>query len=75
MDPTLPRRPDEDAASETLDALARGKVKSIRMMPYGSNAVFEAILEGPHGDLRAIYKPQAGEAPLWDFPGGTLYRR
>lgn len=23
----------------------------------------------------AIYKPQAGEAPLWDFPSGTLYRR
>lgn len=23
----------------------------------------------------AVYKPQAGEAPLWDFPDGTLYRR
>ena len=44
-------------------------------MPYGSNAVFEAILEGPDGDFRAVYKPRAGEAPLWDFPGGTLYRR
>jgi uncharacterized repeat protein (TIGR03843 family) len=36
------------------------------------------------GDLRidavheggfAVYKPQVGEAPLWDFPTGTLYRR
>jgi hypothetical protein len=75
MDPTLPRRPDGDAASEILGALGHGEVKSIRMMPYGSNAVFEAILKGPGGDLRAIYKPQAGEAPLWDFPSGTLYRR
>ena len=23
----------------------------------------------------AVYKPQQGEAPLWDFPDGTLYRR
>ncbi|MDX1620962.1 MAG: SCO1664 family protein [Nitriliruptorales bacterium] len=23
----------------------------------------------------AVYKPQAGEAPLWDFPTATLYRR
>src|SRR5262249_31596083 len=23
----------------------------------------------------AIYKPRRGEAPLWDFPDGTLYRR
>lgn len=23
----------------------------------------------------AVYKPRAGEAPLWDFPEGTLYRR
>jgi uncharacterized repeat protein (TIGR03843 family) len=23
----------------------------------------------------AVHKPQRGEAPLWDFPGGTLYRR
>jgi uncharacterized repeat protein (TIGR03843 family) len=23
----------------------------------------------------AVYKPQRGEAPLWDFPSGTLHRR
>ena len=23
----------------------------------------------------AVYKPQRGEAPLWDFPTGTLHRR
>jgi uncharacterized repeat protein (TIGR03843 family) len=26
------------------------------------------------GDL-AVYKPRRGEAPLWDFPSGTLHRR
>jgi uncharacterized repeat protein (TIGR03843 family) len=38
----------------------------------------------PEGDLDAgaidptgfaVYKPQRGEAPLWDFPTGTLYQR
>ncbi len=75
MDQLQSGSPGEDTSAESLDVLERGEVKSIRMMPYGSNAVFEVILEGPGGDLRGIYKPQAGEAPLWDFPGGTLYRR
>ncbi len=29
---------------------------------------------GPPEDL-AVYKPRDGEAPLWDFPSNTLYRR
>ncbi len=32
-------------------------------------------LEALDADGFAVYKPQAGEAPLWDFPDGTLYRR
>jgi uncharacterized repeat protein (TIGR03843 family) len=28
----------------------------------------------PAADL-AVYKPRRGEAPLWDFPAGTLHRR
>jgi uncharacterized repeat protein (TIGR03843 family) len=36
-----------------------------------SNATFL----GSIGDDAVVYKPVAGEAPLWDFPGGTLARR
>ena len=25
--------------------------------------------------MLGIYKPRRGEAPLWDFPDGTLYKR
>ena len=25
--------------------------------------------------MLAVYKPERGESPLWDFPAGTLYRR
>jgi len=36
-----------------------------------SNATFL----GGIGDTVVVYKPVAGEAPLWDFPAGTLARR
>lgn len=42
---------------------------------YSSNYVFLALLRHHRGELLAIYKPERGEAPLWDFPDGALYRR
>ncbi|ATG51376.1 phosphatidylinositol kinase [Brachybacterium vulturis] len=36
-----------------------------------SNATFLGSID----DAAVVYKPVAGEAPLWDFPGGTLARR
>lgn len=41
-----------------------------RVMP-ASNATFIGEIEG----LRVVYKPVAGERPLWDFPHGTLAAR
>jgi uncharacterized repeat protein (TIGR03843 family) len=41
-----------------------------RVMP-ASNATFV----GEIGGRRVIYKPVAGERPLWDFPDGTLAER
>lgn len=35
----------------------------------------EAGLEGLDPHDFAVYKPQLGEAPLWDFADGTLWRR
>ena len=32
-------------------------------------------LDDLDADDLAVYKPQRGEAPLWDFPTGTLHRR
>jgi len=40
-----------------------------------SNATFLVQFEGPDGLVDAVYKPVAGEAPLWDFPSGTLALR
>ena len=43
--------------------------------PYASNYTFVVRLS--RGDLEGhgVYKPHAGERPLWDFPTGTLGRR
>jgi uncharacterized repeat protein (TIGR03843 family) len=41
-----------------------------RIMP-ASNATFVGEVDG----VRVVYKPVAGERPLWDFPDGTLADR
>lgn len=53
--------PDLLAAELTLT----GRITS------ASNATFL----GSIGDVEVVYKPIAGEAPLWDFPAGTLAHR
>lgn len=45
-------------------------VLTARIMP-ASNATFV----GRIGDVAVVYKPVAGERPLWDFPDGNLARR
>lgn len=39
--------------------------------PVGDDTPFETV---PWHRL-AVYKPQQGETPLWDFPDGTLHKR
>jgi len=57
-----------------LDLLARGDITVKGRMPRSSNATFlvELALDGT--TALAVYKPEQGERPLWDFPPG-LFRR
>lgn len=56
--------------------LARGEITACELIPWGSNYTFAAVLVGEQGSqCLAIYKPRRGEAPLYDFPSGTLYLR
>jgi uncharacterized repeat protein (TIGR03843 family) len=41
-------------------------------LPFASNAT---LLARTTADELVVYKPEAGERPLWDFPGGTLAAR
>jgi len=43
-------------------------------MPWSSNATFLAELALEGATTLAVYKPERGERPLWDFPRG-LYKR
>ena len=64
--------PEDDA----LEFLRNAEFSASRLIPWGSNYSFAVALEAPDGlEQLAIYKPRAGEAPLYDFPEGTLYLR
>jgi uncharacterized repeat protein (TIGR03843 family) len=58
----------------TPEILARGSITVKGRLPRSSNATF--LVEVVHGEgvALAVYKPERGERPLWDFPPG-LFRR
>ncbi len=56
--------------------LERGTIDSSNLSLWGSNYTFLVMVRDGFGrECRAVYKPRDGEAPLWDFPYGTLYKR
>ena len=64
----------------TTDAKARkvlrgGEILSCQLTRLGSNYTFVVNVSLDGDETLGIYKPRDGEAPLWDFPGGTLYKR
>lgn len=61
-----------DIAAELL---AHGELTVRGRLRDASNAVLYCAVE--HEGVRAhcVYKPVAGERPLWDFPDGTLAQR
>ena len=63
---------EEEAARAVL---RDGEVEVLGRMPWSSNATFLVCLSLGRDQLLAIYKPQRGERPLWDFPRGTLCNR
>ena len=56
-------------------ALAEGAIEVLGLMPDSSNDTLLARCRADTQECFAIYKPARGEAPLWDFPDGTLHRR
>lgn len=57
------------------EALARGELTILGRIRSASNATF-LCEAGQDGDpVHCVYKPVAGEQPLWDFPDGTLAGR
>ncbi len=62
------------AGAERL--LREAAFEDLRLLWSSSNYVYLATLCADDGrEIAAVYKPEAGESPLWDFPAGTLYVR
>jgi hypothetical protein len=73
--PDIPEERRSLRLDEALHVLRAGELSPLGLMPDASNSTF--LAEVCHGDVKllAIYKPRAGETPLWDFPDGTLCQR
>lgn len=59
-----------------LEVLKQGTLQTEHgMMRWSSNYTFLVSVVHDDVQLMAVYKPQKGERPLWDFPDGTLCYR
>ena len=55
--------------------LVQGELVVEGRLVAASNTTLLCRIAGQAGDARCVYKPAAGERPLWDFPDGTLAAR
>ncbi|CAN5470078.1 SCO1664 family protein [soil metagenome] len=79
QEPDCAERCDGTAAFRQYESfMRRAVIEDCELVPWGSNYTFAVLLSDPAGEQEealAIYKPAAGEIPLWDFPDDTLYHR
>jgi uncharacterized repeat protein (TIGR03843 family) len=65
--------PDGERAA--LELLERGELEVAGRLVDASNATLFCTIKGGGAEAACVYKPVAGERPLWDFPTGTLAGR
>ncbi len=61
--------------TESLDLLRHGAIDVEGRLVDASNATLFCSIQAGGIEARCVYKPVAGERPLWDFPDGTLAGR
>ncbi|MBQ1083239.1 SCO1664 family protein [Nocardiopsis sp. B62] len=61
--------------AEGLDLLRRGEITVKGRLTAASNATLYCTVSDGTRSAVCVYKPVAGERPLWDFPDGTLAGR
>ncbi|MBI1376126.1 MAG: SCO1664 family protein [Frankiales bacterium] len=60
------------ATDELLEVLSRGDLTVEGRLVDASNATLLGTVRLSGVEVRCVYKPTAGERPLWDFPDRTL---
>ncbi|WP_329023778.1 SCO1664 family protein [Streptomyces sp. NBC_01423] len=61
--------------TERVALLAEGTLTVLGQVRGASNAVLYCSVAHEGDEAYCVYKPVAGEQPLWDFPDGTLAQR
>ena len=62
--------------SRAASVLGSGELEIEGRLSDASNTTLRCLVTAPDGrTARCVYKPVAGERPLWDFPDRTLTRR
>ena len=65
----------EAAEVPDLELLTEGSITVEGRLVDASNTTLLGLVEHRGREARCVYKPVAGERPLWDFPDGTLAAR
>jgi uncharacterized repeat protein (TIGR03843 family) len=63
----------DSSRADVLELLENGRLEVEGRLIEASNATLYCTVRG--SDVACVYKPVAGERPLWDFPTGTLAGR
>jgi uncharacterized repeat protein (TIGR03843 family) len=69
----MTQKPDDGGVDG--EVLRCGELTVLGRIRSASNATFLCEARLADRELHCVYKPVAGEAPLWDFPDGTLAGR
>jgi len=62
-------------ADRIIETLREGSIQIEGQFTFSSNHTFLTSVEFEESSCKAVYKPQRGETPLWDFPPDTLANR
>ncbi|MFF3847550.1 SCO1664 family protein [Streptomyces sp. NPDC002328] len=71
----IPPRGVTTAGPAHAELLARGELTVRGRIRDASNAALYCTVAHDGREAACVYKPVAGERPLWDFPDGTLAQR
>jgi len=70
-----PARSSEVTRERILALLSGGELEVQGLLPWSSNYTFLVLVSDGALSIPAVYKPCAGERPLWDFASASLCRR
>jgi uncharacterized repeat protein (TIGR03843 family) len=72
---SAPEKRSDAAEAASVDLLETGEIEVQGRLVDASNATLYCTIRGGGRQAICVYKPVAGERPLWDFPDGTLAGR